>query len=274
MALHQDIQYGSGSPLLRFDLHVPPTTTRDSPLLVFVHGGAWRSEDKKDHASLASELATASHCPVLVPNYRLTPNAPTESNHFRHPGHAEDILQFLVFLTAWEGVPSVFDPAGRTVYVLGHSAGAHILASIFLDSSAVSPTLTPPPAVRQAVRGVVMSEGIYDIDLLLRRFPDYREWFIASVFGDRQDYADVSVTQMPLRKPESDLRWLVIHSTGDTLVDVPQTDAMYEHLRALYGSAADVHVTRNTDRLDMDHNDILRSPLFVDIIREFVAAVQ
>ncbi|KAJ7109281.1 Alpha/Beta hydrolase protein [Mycena epipterygia] len=267
-----DVVY-SPSPLLRFDLHLPQHSTPDSPILVFVHGGAWRDEDKSDHRALASSLATATHCPVLVPNYRLTPKVPTEQNQFRHPGHAEDILSFLVFVTTWEGIPHRFDPVGRPMYLLGHSAGAHILASIFLDSSAVTPTLTPPSAVLQAVRGVALSEGIYDIDLLLTRFPEYREWFIAAAFGDHASYADVSTTRLPLREG-SNLRWLVVHSTGDTLVDMPQSDAMYAYLRALYGAKADTCVARNVDQLDMEHDDVLKSPQFIDIIRAFAAGVQ
>ncbi|KAJ7109282.1 Alpha/Beta hydrolase protein [Mycena epipterygia] len=264
-----DIVYSPASPLLRFDLHLPQHSTPDSPILVFVHGGAWHGEDKSDHRALASDLATATHCPVLVPNYRLT----TAQNQFRHPGHAEDILSFLVFITTWEGIPHRFDPVGRPMYLLGHSAGAHILATIFLDSSAVTPTLTPPPAVLQAVRGVVLSEGIYDIDLLLTRFPAYRRWFIASAFGDHASYADVSTTRLPLREG-SNLRWLVVHSTGDTLVDIPQSDAMYTHLRTLYGAEADARVARDVDRLDMEHSDVLQSPLFIDIVRAFAAGAQ
>ncbi|KAJ7710004.1 alpha/beta-hydrolase [Mycena rosella] len=268
-----DIPYipNNPSPLLRFDLYAPDACPRDSPLLVFVHGGAWRAEDKADNdfRTLASRLASASNCPVLVPNYRLT----TEHNQFRHPGHAADILAFLVFLTTWPGVPNVFDPAGRPMYLMGHSAGAHILTSIFLDSAHVFPSLTPPSPVLQAVRAIVLSEGIYDIDLLLARFPEYRGWFIAAAFGDRESYADVSTTSLSLREG-SDLRWLVIHSAGDTLVDMPQSDTMDAHLRGLYGPAADTRVARNFDQLDVDHDDVLRSPLFVDVVRAFVDGLQ
>ncbi|KAF7338371.1 putative kynurenine formamidase [Mycena venus] len=268
-----DVSYivGANDRFRCFDLHVPPQAAEDSPMIVFVHGGAWRSEDKSDYQDLARQLAAASSYPVLVPNYRLTPNAPTADNQFRHPGHAEDVLRFLDFITSgtWNGIPGKFSPAGRGMYLLGHSAGAHILSSIFLDSSAVFPSLTPSDAVLRAARGLAMSEGIYDVDLLLARFPAYREWFIASVFGDRESYPDASTTRLSLRKPEaekSDLRWLIIHSTGDTLVDQPQSDAMYVHLRALYGDAADAHVARNVDQLDVEHNDVLKAPQFVEII--------
>ncbi|KAJ7046700.1 Alpha/Beta hydrolase protein [Mycena alexandri] len=256
-----DIPYTSDpkDSLLCFDLHVPPSA-RDGSMIIFVHGGAWGGGDKSKHQELASQLAMASRFPVLVPNYRLTTNA----NKFRHPGHAEDILRFLEFLTSWEGT---LNTTGRGMYLVGQSAGAHILASIFLDS----PSLTPSPAVLRATRGIVLVEGIYDIDLLLARFPAYRDWFIAAAFDDRQSYLDVSTTRLPLRNDESaQIRWLVVHSTGDTLVDLPQSESMYEHLRALYGEAASTQVARTFDQLDMEHDDVLDAPLFIEIVRAFL----
>lgn len=257
---------------LAFDLYSPPSAT-DGSMIVFVHGGAWGADDKSAHQVCARQLAIASHCPILVPNYRLT----TKANGFRHPGHAEDILHFLEFLTVWDGIPDIFNPAGRGMYLLGQSCGAHILSSIFLDSSAISPTLTPSPSVLRATKGIALSEGIFDIDLLLTRFPEYRDWFIAAAFGDQVSYADFSATLLPLREPESEhasLRWLVIHSTGDTLVDQPQSDAMYAHLRALYGAAADAHVARNIDQLNVEHDDVPVAPLFIELIRAFVEGAQ
>ncbi|KAJ6455671.1 Alpha/Beta hydrolase protein [Mycena sanguinolenta] len=269
-----DVSYipGTSNPLQSFDLYVPMPAQERSPMIAFVHGGAWRGGDKAAHQDLARRLAAASNCPVLVPNYRLTPPVETQENQFRHPGHAEDILRFLEFLASGE-IPQIkFNPRGRGLYLLGHSAGAHILSSIFLDSSAVTPTLTPSPAVLQATRGIAMTEGIYDLDVLLARFPSYREWFIAAAFGDRESYADASTTRFGVRR-EADLRWLVIHSKGDTLVDQPQSDAIYAHLRALYGggAAADARVARNVDQFDVEHDDVHETALYVDVIRAFVA---
>ncbi|KAJ7285943.1 hypothetical protein C8J57DRAFT_1286321, partial [Mycena rebaudengoi] len=51
--------------------------------------------------------------------------------------------------------PRCLGPQGQAIYLIGHSCGAYMLPSVFLDSSAVS--LTPPPAVLQAVKGIAMS---------------------------------------------------------------------------------------------------------------------
>ena len=53
------------------DLYIPSDNNNSakSPLLVFIHGGAWRSEDKADHVPLAQQLV-AHGFPVALINYR------------------------------------------------------------------------------------------------------------------------------------------------------------------------------------------------------------
>ncbi|KAG6850580.1 hypothetical protein H0H93_011248 [Arthromyces matolae] len=227
------------------------------------------SEDKHDHKKLAHNLAEETGFPVAVPNYRLTPRDPPDDHHFRHPGHAEDILDALRFLINWQGPPGVgrlYDP--NYLFLIGHSCSAHMLTSIFLDSSSISPTLTPPPPLLQAVKAIIMSEGIYDIDLLLASFPDYLEWFIRPTFGHRDSYAPFSTTNFKLF--DKHIKWLVIHSKGDTLINPPQSHEMYHHLCDLYGDQSVTHVQRNTDKLDGEHNDILLGFDYVYIVKDFV----
>ena len=111
-----------------------------------------------------------------------------------------------------------------------------------------------------------MSEGIYDLDLLLSTFPKYKEWFIAPTFSLLDSYAKFSPSTFPLWNTH--IRWLVIHSSGDTLVDIHQSQIMYEHLRSLH-EAHPVHVSRNVE-LKGEHNEILRADEYVRIVCEFV----
>ncbi|CAK5277727.1 unnamed protein product [Mycena citricolor] len=229
-------------------------------------------DDKASHLSFATLVAQITSCAVLVPNYRLTPNKMTPENEFRHPGHSEDILRFLVFIASgspWPHVPgATFDPAGRKLYLMGHSAGAHILSSIFLDSQL--PSLLPSRSVLEATKGLLFSEGIYDIDMLLASFPSYRSWFIADAFGDRSSYENVSALRFPMHKESGSWKWLLVHSKGDTLVDAQQANAMHAHLCASIGPAAIEDVKKNVDQLDMEHDDVLKSAYFLELVRDFV----
>jgi hypothetical protein len=229
------------------------------------------SEDKADHKELARKLALSTGFAVAIPNYRLTPRDPPRDDHFRHPGHAEDILLFLMFMSAWEGPPGIgpiYD--SQVFYLLGHSCSAHMLASIFLDSSDISPTLTPPLTLLHAVKRIAMSEGIYDPESLIavERFPQYRDWFIAPAFGRRDSYDAFSTTRFPLWN--RDIHWLIIHSKGDTMIDLSQSKMMYTRLCDLYGSNADTHVHQNLDQLNTEHDDLLRGDEYVNIIKDFV----
>lgn len=245
--------------------------------LVFVHGGAWRSEDKADHASLARRLAETTKSPVLVPNYRLTATKRTE-HMFRHPGHAQDILDFLRFLETW-ALPS--QPKGtaapvRSLILIGHSCSAHMLASIFLDSDHVTPSLCPPPQLLKAVKGIVMSEGIYDIGLLLKTFPKYADWFIEDAFGVRDDdYAPFDVSKYASRTTtgRDPISWLVLHSKADTLIDIPQSQKMYDRLIELNRGQTEGRILHDFGSLKDEHDDILRGDEYVALIKEFVGHV-
>ncbi|EAU88455.1 hypothetical protein CC1G_11927 [Coprinopsis cinerea okayama7 len=248
------------------------------PVLVFVHGGAWRSEDKADHAALAQSLALATNCPVLVPNYRLTSKTISD---LRHPAHAQDILHFLEFLLDWRPLEfpelaAAMDP--KNLYLIGHSCSAHMLASIILDSDFVTPTLAPSAKLLKAVKAVIFSEGIYDLDSLVERFPNYRAWFIDEAFGAQSSYSQFNVNQYQLRKGLGDdgrpASWLIIHSKGDDLIDVGQSKAMLAHLRQLYAEQADTFVHHDLDRLTAGHDDILRGDQgYVDIVKLFLQRV-
>lgn len=247
------------------------------------------SGDKADHAQLALNLTNATGFPVAVPNYRLTPKSPIDEQ-FHHPGHAEDILVFLEFILSW-GQRFIFSPVidrvpnswslssfqvqhgylpydGTRLYLMGHSCSAHILASIFLDTTAITPSLTPSDNLLKTVQAIIMSEGIYDLELLLARFPAYRSWFIADAFGDLPSYAKFSMTEYPFLNAAA--RWLVIHSKGDTLVDVAQSHAMAQHLRQLKKARAE-EIQTSLDHLERGHDDILNGDnKFVEIVSNFI----
>lgn len=217
---------------------------------------------------MAARIAAQTRCAVAVPNYRLTPSSPTDDSSLHHPAHAEDVLRALIHLRDWT------DPSydATRIYVMGHSCGAHILASIFLDSAAVSPSLTPPASLLAALRAIVVSEGIYDLDLLVANFPSYRAWFIANTFGERDSYSAFSTTTFPMRSHGEHIRWLIIHSKGDTLVDLPQSHSFYEHLCSLYRTLGRpiADVLCDSDTLTQEHNDVLRTEAFTHMVTEYI----
>jgi hypothetical protein len=148
-----------------------------------------------------------------------------------------------------------------------------MLACILFDSS--DPALVPSEALLRAVRGVVFSEGIYDIDALLQSFPTYRDWFIRDTFGDLPTYDRYSATKMILREGATHVSWVIVHSDGDTLVDTLQSRAMYNHLQSLHrgGLREAGQIFKNWDDLHEGHNAVLQSGKYVRIVGDFIHVV-
>lgn len=100
----------------------------NAPVVVWVHGGGWRRGDKTFQLADKIRLARDNGWVLVSVNYRLTdPSAPTP---VRYPAHNEDVAAALAWvhdnITRYGGDPS-------RVAVLGHSAGAQIVASIGTD---------------------------------------------------------------------------------------------------------------------------------------------
>ena len=231
-------------------------------------------EDKSDHTDLARRIAKSTQSVVLVPNYRLTPKEPTPANKVYHPSHANDILLFLTRMLVWDGPPGTdIQEALKEIYLIGHSCSAHMIASIVLDSTSITPSLNTPSRLLNAIKGVVMSEGIFDPDRLVSCFPQYREWFVANAFGGIAGFSDFSVFNYPSREHMDSTRWLIIHSKGDSLIDAGQSQAMYEHISRLYlkqNLPVEKHVCLDTDELQAEHDDIFKEDKYIAMVSSFI----
>ena len=117
-----------------------PGANNGRPLLVFIHGGYWRSLDKHQFSQLALPYL-AQDINVALLNYRLAPQV-------RMGDIAADCGRALRMLHAKAGALR-FD--ADAIWLMGHSAGAHLAALI--------------AALRAApVRGICGMSGIYDLE--------------------------------------------------------------------------------------------------------------
>jgi acetyl esterase/lipase len=202
----------------------------------------------------------ATGYPVAVPNYRLTPRSNQDPAQ-RHPMHLLDLAEFLGFVLDWTDAPCSYD-ASRVI-LIGHSCSAHMISSLFFIPMEGGPRVILRPDVLEAICAVVLSEGIYDLGALLRSFPAYREQFVEPAFG-AGPYDRFSILNATLRHGAG-FPWFLIHSEGDTLVDVYQTTDMHNHLRS---SEADVMVSL-FDVVD-EHDAILESEKYLHVVKKFL----
>ena len=144
-----DVAYG---PKPRNDLDVfwpseqAMERASDVPVVMFVHGGYWRRFDRKMFSHLAEGLAS-KNVAVVMPSYTLAPEATVA-------GIVDELRSCVRF---------VHRTYGRKITAIGHSAGAHLAASLFAtDWSAVDDGL--PADVVPSGFGL---SGIYDLEPLL-----------------------------------------------------------------------------------------------------------
>ena len=130
-----------------------PTRVESAPLLVFIHGGYWRSLDKSDFSWLAPPFVQHGVALALL-NYGLAPATPIE-----------DIVRQQIRALAWlyrNGDRLGFDP--ERIVLAGHSAGAHLTAMMM---AALWPVVaTDLPA--RLVKGGLAISGIYDLAPLVQ----------------------------------------------------------------------------------------------------------
>jgi arylformamidase len=145
MACHLDLAYG-GAPGETLDLF--PARKGDGSVLVFIHGGYWRSLDKQDFSYLAPAWVDAG-VSLAVLNYALCPKVSIER-----------IVQQMLAACAW-----LYRNAERygmdeeRLFVSGHSAGGH-LAAMMLAALWPSYDRALP---RDLVKGAVAVSGVYDL---------------------------------------------------------------------------------------------------------------
>lgn len=90
-----------------------------APVLVFIHGGYWRSLDKADHGFVAPLYTQRGAC-VVVPNYPLCPQATVA-------GITLAMVEALVWV--YRHIAR-FGGDHRRITVVGHSAGGQLAAQL------------------------------------------------------------------------------------------------------------------------------------------------
>ena len=110
-----DIRYGS-KPKQTLDLHLPKDSA-NPPLLIYIHGGYWRAIDKNDHSFIALPFIKNGIAVANV-NYDLCPSVTLTEI-------VDEIIEAFHFVRN-----QVEEWKTNGVYLIGHSAGAHLAGEI------------------------------------------------------------------------------------------------------------------------------------------------
>ncbi len=141
--------YGT-DPLQQLDFW-PAKARQPAALIVFVHGGGWKRGDKRNATgTLKVEHLTQAGYAFASINYRLVPSATVEQQ-------AADVAAAVAWLRGHAGVLGI--DASRIV-LMGHSAGAHLVALVGTDPQ----YLAAAGLSLSNLRGVIALDGAaYDV---------------------------------------------------------------------------------------------------------------
>ncbi len=192
------------------------------PLVVFIHGGAWRTGSKEEYEFVAAALTRQGH-PVLIPNYRLYPLA-------TFPDFVTDIAAAIARYQQWSSQSQAEDALSLhdKVILMGHSSGAHQAALLATD-----PTFFEKAGVTSDLAGLIALSGPYNLPL------DNQE--VSVVFPNVEREESVNpVLQVQQFSPLRSSRFpptLLIHGKDDERVTIRHT---LEFASALRGKGVTV----------------------------------
>ena len=145
MTCYLDREYG---PAPGEKLDIFPARKGDGSVLMFIHGGYWRSLDKRDFAYLAPAWVDAGVSLVVV-NYDLCPRVTIE-----------EIVRQMLRASAWlYHHAEEYGMDEERLFVSGHSAGAHLTAMMMAALWPVLDARLP----RDLFKGGLAISGIYDL---------------------------------------------------------------------------------------------------------------
>jgi acetyl esterase/lipase len=159
----KDIAYNSAKDAdavrHKLDFYVPKGA-KNYPVMMFVHGGSWKSGNKELYPKLGETFASQG-IGVAVINYRLSNGKGT----IKHPDHIHDVAKAFAWV---KDNADKYGGSKEKLYVSGHSAGGHLVALLATDES----YLKAEKCAIKDIRGVMAISGVYTISSLLPMFHD------------------------------------------------------------------------------------------------------
>ncbi len=223
----RDLQYvQNGTAQQRMDLYLSGAN-RIAPLIVFIHGGGWKSGSKKDPPC---QFLLESGYAVASIDYRLAPNSV-------FPAQLEDCKAAIRWLRANAGKYGYGkDPIGAW----GISAGGH-LAALLGTSANVGEfeKVGQHKEYSSGVQAIVDWYGPVDLCSLLKRrmqmdpLGDLKRTSIYQLFGKSilENSEDADAANPVKYISSNDAPFLIIHGDRDTVVPLDQSRLLYEALR-------------------------------------------
>ena len=216
---------GAGPTL---DLYGPERPAgRPRPIVLFVHGGGWRHGDKSNVGAKPAAFVTRGYLFASV-GYRLdSAVAPREQGG--------DVAAAIAWLREHAGE---YGGDGDTIFLVGHSAGAHLAALVGTDDRLLARHGLEPAALA----GIVLLDGAgYDVprQVAAAHLPRLQQVYREAFGDDPLDQREAS----PITHVVAGKRYppFLIFHVGRRRDSREQSEALAERLRSVGGEATTVH---------------------------------
>lgn len=135
---HRNLRYaasaGVSANLQSLDLYVPvrPAGCAATPVVAYVHGGGFVKGDKANQLADKVNGFTKEGWGFASLNYRLVGNPGSGPTNGRYPAAEQDVAAGIAYLAAHA---SRYQLDAKRIMLLGHSAGADLVALVSTDGS-------------------------------------------------------------------------------------------------------------------------------------------
>lgn len=193
---------------LSLDVYRASGVDAGAPVVVFLHGGSWQ-HGRREYYRFVGQALSARGVLVVVPDYRKAP-------HDRFPAFVEDAAA----ATAWAHAHATeFGGDAGRVFVMGHSAGAHMAALLGTDARYLARWGLRP----DQLAGVIGLAGPYDFPRTVNERIERR------VFADVSDWPQ---TQPGHFVDGDEPPFLLLHGRSDRKVWASNSESLARRLRA------------------------------------------
>lgn len=276
---------GENHEHLSLDVIVSKThkKTDRSPVLLYVHGGAWVLGSKDHVGLLPVNFVARMGWVVVTANYRLSKFDGTGAVW---PEHIVDVKRAICWVK--ENI-ELYGGDPNTIVICGGSAGGHLSAL-----SAVTPNM---PAFQPGfedkdttIQGCISVYGVMDMADQHSQWLDFDEFhghrptddkpailiqFLQhSVFGKKlEHHRDEFLQASPLhhaKQKQHDVPFLIVHGTRDVIVPVTEARLLRDHLRADLVTYFEVEHAHHS--FDMHANP--RAFVLLDCMEEWLQAFE
>ncbi|UJR34967.1 hypothetical protein I4U23_027745 [Adineta vaga] len=231
-----------------------PKQSLESDVLVFIHGGAWRGGNKGTYRHIGHSFARKGLVTV-IPNYNLSPNSIFNT--------VEECTAAIMWV--YQNIATYGGNPNR-IFVMGHSAGGHMIALLNSD-----PRYFRPYKVKNPIYGLILLDafGLDMYEYLSTPSPEkYSNSRLIQVFSsDPQNWKLASPMRYwkNIRNPQ-----LILIGERTHLTIELQNQRLYEELMSSQQVPVEFHEIPGSDHMQMVASKYFSQSRQYDIILNFI----